>query len=81
MNRIRKRVVLIVTIGALLFGYVLAACQREDGLPDPPLRSLVPCVPDAAEGDPLACPPVVDMAVDMATFDLDTSDQNGASDL
>lgn len=34
----------------------LAYCTREDGLPDPPPRQLVPCDPDAGTEDPLACP-------------------------
>ena len=41
----------------------LVTCAREDGLPDPPLQSLVPCDPMAASDDPLACPPA-DAAID-----------------
>lgn len=33
----------------------LLCCTREDGLPDPPLRQLVPCAPDSGSGDPLTC--------------------------
>lgn len=47
----------------LIFLQVLIACQREDGLPDPPPRELVPCVPDAGAGDPLSCPPLEDAGV------------------
>ncbi|MBL9040933.1 MAG: hypothetical protein JNM83_05000 [Myxococcales bacterium] len=36
--------------------YAAGSCSRETGLPDPPLRTLVPCVADAAADDPLACP-------------------------
>ncbi len=31
-------------------------CDREDGLPDPPVRALVPCDPKAPPGDSTACP-------------------------
>lgn len=36
--------------------YGIGACTREDGLPNPPVRALVPCERDAAAEDPLACP-------------------------
>jgi hypothetical protein len=42
---------------AALLSLVVAACTREDGTPDPPVQTLVPCNPDAGVGDPLACPP------------------------
>lgn len=42
----------------------LATCARDDGEPDPPVRSLVPCHPDAGADDPLACPPPGDAGVD-----------------
>ena len=34
-----------------------ARCANENGEPDPPVRGLVPCNPDAGSGDPEACPP------------------------
>lgn len=34
----------------------LTVCSRENGLPDPPVQELVPCVPDAGADDPLVCP-------------------------
>ncbi len=36
--------------------YGIGACTREDGIPNPPVRALIPCVVDAAPEDPLACP-------------------------
>jgi hypothetical protein len=47
---------------ALLFVVVAAAaigitCGRDDGAPDPPLQTLVPCDEGAAPGAPEACPP------------------------
>lgn len=56
---------------AILLAYAFSACSREDGLPDPPVRSLVPCVPDAGEDDPLACPAMPE--VDLGSEDLTTS--------
>jgi hypothetical protein len=41
----------------------VATCNQEDGEPDPPVRELVPCHPDAGSDDPLACPPPVDAGV------------------
>jgi hypothetical protein len=35
----------------------IATCTKDDGEPDPPVRGLVPCHPDAGIDDPLACPP------------------------
>lgn len=58
---------------AILLAYALTACTREDGLPDPPVRALVPCVPDAGEDDPLACPP--------SEAELGTDDLIAPSDL
>jgi hypothetical protein len=49
-----KRFALILPLFAALS---LSGCTREDGLPDPPARQLVPCQPDAGAGGPLACPP------------------------
>jgi hypothetical protein len=40
----------------LAAGLALVSCTREDGLPDPPPQTLVPCDPDAGAGAPLACP-------------------------
>ncbi|HUJ59121.1 MAG TPA: hypothetical protein VLX92_11535 [Kofleriaceae bacterium] len=48
---------------ALVLAALVATCTREDGEPDPPVRQLVPCNPDAGAGDPLACPPI-DAGVD-----------------
>ena len=42
----------------------LIVCSHEDGLPDPPIQELVPCNPDAGDGDPLACPAAMDASVD-----------------
>jgi hypothetical protein len=42
----------------------IATCTKDDGEPDPPVRGLVPCHPDAGSDDPLACPPPVDAGVD-----------------
>ena len=39
-----------------LLAYGVVSCTREDGLPDPPLRTLVACDPDAGADSPLACP-------------------------
>jgi hypothetical protein len=41
----------------LLLVIACARCANEDGEPDPPVRGLVPCNPDAGSGDPEACPP------------------------
>ena len=51
---------LAVFILALLLVSSLGFCTREDGLPDPPRRELVPCRADAAADDPLACPATSD---------------------
>ena len=51
----------IVTLALLAF---VATCNKDDGEPDPPVRALVPCHPDAGSDDPLACPPPVDAGVD-----------------
>ncbi len=48
------RLAMILCTALLCAG--LLFCTREDGLPDPPLRQLVPCAPDAGSDDPLACP-------------------------
>jgi hypothetical protein len=41
----------------------IATCTKDDGEPDPPIRELVPCHPDAGNDDPLVCPPT-DASVD-----------------
>lgn len=56
----------------IFIAYALSSCTREDGLPDPPLRTLTPCVPDAGEDDPLACPPTPE--VDLGVEDLEAPD-------
>ncbi len=48
---------LAIIVFMALLGSVLLFCTREDGLPDAPLRQLVPCDRDAGSDDPLACPP------------------------
>lgn len=48
---------LAIVLCTMLLGASLLFCTREDGLPDPPLRQLVPCVPDAGSDSPLSCPP------------------------
>lgn len=59
MNR---TLLFLAVVAFLCLGYGLGACTREDGLPDPPYRALVPChpVPDGGNSeqgdDPLACP-------------------------
>ncbi len=63
MTRIRAAA--LATVLSLFAGYVLGSCQREDGLPDPPLRTLVPCLPDAGPDDPLACPPPAEVDADV----------------
>ena len=35
----------------------IAACDRDDGEPDPAPQQLVPCDLSAPDGDPTACPP------------------------
>ena len=57
-----KPVALLLVLGLAIA--TLVTCARDDGEPDPPLQTLVPCDPTAAVGDPLACPP--DAAVDAA---------------
>jgi len=69
---IRMRSLFAALLLTLLVVYAASSCQREDGLPDPPLRTLVPCNPDAGEDDPLACPALP--AVDMGSEDLLPSD-------
>jgi hypothetical protein len=56
------------TIALVLFALLAAACNKEDGEPDPPVHELVPCHPDAGSDDPLACPPV-DAGGDAAVTD------------
>lgn len=51
-------------LGTVLLGASLLFCSREDGRPDPPLRPLVPCVPDAGSDDPLTCPKEAEEAGD-----------------
>ena len=51
-----------LVIVALLIA--IATCTKDDGEPDPPVRGLVPCHPDAGSDDPLTCPPPVDAGVD-----------------
>ena len=55
------RLVLCLAIAAAVLGIT---CAREDGEPDPPVQVLVPCDPTAMPGDPLACPPPPDAAID-----------------
>lgn len=67
-----KRALNIILLFAVLLAltYALVACQREDGLPDPPLRTLVPCDADAGADEPLVCPPPEDAGTeDQATLD------------
>jgi hypothetical protein len=52
---------------AIVVAMAAYACTREDGEPDPPVQTLVPCHPDAGSDDPLACPPPVDAGVDGGT--------------
>lgn len=49
---------LLVSLGAL----GLCGCGSDDGLPDPPVRMLVPC--DPTPGSPIACPPDASAIVD-----------------
>jgi hypothetical protein len=53
----RVAVVFLLALGIAAIG---TSCTREDGLPDPPVRQLVPCDPSATPGSPLACPEPVD---------------------
>jgi hypothetical protein len=57
-----KHLALLFVLAAAIAA--LVTCARDDGQPDPPLQTLVPCDPSGAAGDPLACPP--DAAVDAA---------------
>lgn len=53
------------TLGLVVLLAVLGIhCDREDGLPDPPLQMLVPCDPSAAPDSPSACPPDAAVPVD-----------------
>jgi hypothetical protein len=56
---------------ALVCGLSIYACARDDGEPDPPLQTLIPCDPDAGVDDPLACAPV-DAGIDGATLGSST---------
>ncbi len=60
----------LLLIGVALYG--LVSCSRETGLPDPPLRGLVPCVADAGPDDPLACPDPAESAPDLGATDGST---------
>jgi hypothetical protein len=57
---------LAMALRAALVIVVALACTRcasETGEPNPPVRGLVPCNPDAGSSDPEACPPL-DAGVD-----------------
>jgi hypothetical protein len=52
----------IILLALTLVG---VGCSVEDGAPDPPIRQLVRCSPDAAPSDPLACPDLSAAVVDL----------------
>jgi hypothetical protein len=59
MNNITKLAILVALVSS-------ATCARESGEPEPEPQVLVPCDPQAADDDPLACPPAPDAGVDAA---------------
>jgi hypothetical protein len=52
----RRHTLRIATTVALAI-VAMHGCDRDDGQPDPPDQTLVPCDPQAAADDPTACPP------------------------